>query len=175
MNSKKTRQIVLSGLFLAIALIIPNLFGNFPIVLKRFSPMHLPVMLCGFVCGWPYGLVVGFIAPLLRSAIFGVPVLIPTGISMAFELATYGLVTGFLYAKFPKKAAYIYVALIIAMLCGRTVMGLVDVPLYGLAGQEFGLEVFWSIAFINAIPAIVLQLIIVPVLVLALRKAKLMD
>ncbi len=58
-------------------------------------PMHIPVLLCGLICGWKYGILVGFILPLLRHTIFGMPILFPTGIAMAFELATYGFVIGF--------------------------------------------------------------------------------
>ena len=171
----KTKRVVLSAMFLAIAMVLPSLFGGAQPILQRISPMHLPIMLCGFVCGWPYGLVVGIIAPLLRGALFGVPPLVPTGLSMAFELATYGFMTGFLYQHFAKKRYMLYVELLIAMLAGRIVMGLVDIPLYGIAGKEFSFQIFLTIAFINAVPAIVFQIITVPLLVMALRKAKLME
>lgn len=171
----KTKKLVLSAMFLAIAMVLPSLFGGAQPILQRISPMHLPVMLCGFVCGWPYGLAIGIIAPLLRGALFGVPPLVPTGLSMACELATYGFVTGFLYQIFSKKKYMLYVELLIAMLAGRIVMGLVDIPLYGIAGKEYSVKVFLTMAFVNAVPAIIFQIIVVPLLVMAFRKARFMD
>lgn len=171
----KTKKLVLSAMFLAIAMVLPSLFGGAQPILQRISPMHLPIMLCGFVCGWPYGLAVGIIAPLLRGALFGVPPLVPTGLSMACELATYGFVTGFLYQFFSKKKFMLYVELLIAMLAGRIVMGLVDIPLYGIAGKEYSVKVFLTMAFVNAVPAIIFQIVVVPLLVMAFRKARFMD
>lgn len=175
MRENKTKKLVISALFLAIAMVLPSIFGGAQPILQRISPMHLPVMLCGFVCGWPYGLIVGIIAPLLRGALFGVPALIPSGLSMAFELGTYGFMTGFLYQKLSKKKYMIYVDLIIAMLVGRLVMGVVDIPLYGVAGKDYSFAIFLTIAFVNAIPAIIFQIITIPIIVMALRKAKLME
>jgi len=175
MRENKTKKLVISALFLAIAMVLPSIFGGAQPILQRISPMHLPVMLCGFVCGWPYGLIVGIIAPLLRGMLFGVPALIPSGLSMAFELGTYGFMTGFLYQKLSKKKYMIYVDLIIAMLVGRLVMGVVDIPLYGVAGKDYSFAIFLTIAFVNAIPAIIFQIITIPIIVMALRKAKLME
>lgn len=171
----KTKKLVLSAMFLAIAMVLPSLFGGAQPILQRISPMHLPVMLCGFACGWPYGLAVGIISPLLRGTLFGVPPLVPTGLSMACELATYGFVTGFLYQFFSKKKYMLYVELLIAMLAGRIVMGLVDIPLYGMAGKEYSLKIFLTMAFVNAVPALIFQIIVVPLLVMAFRKARFMD
>ena len=95
----KTQKIVFSAFFLALALALPFLTGQIPQIGNMLSPMHFPVLLCGFICGWPYGLAVGFIAPLLRFMVFGMPPIFPTGISMAFELAVYGAVSGFIFSK----------------------------------------------------------------------------
>ena len=92
MQKIRTRNLVLAALFLALALLLPFLTGQIPQIGKMISPMHIPAFLCGFVCGWPYALAVGFIAPLLRNLLFHMPPLFPTGVSMAFELATYGVV-----------------------------------------------------------------------------------
>ena len=118
---KNTRKLVYSALCLALCLVLPFLIGQIPQIGQMLSPMHIPVLLCGFLCGWPWGLAVGFIAPLLRSVLFHMPAMYPGAISMAFELATYGAVSGLLYHLLPKKNGYIYVALIVAMLCGRVV------------------------------------------------------
>ena len=81
-------------------------------------PMHIPVLLCGFICGWPWGLLVGLFAPILRSVTLGMPPLFPTAVCMAFELAAYGAVAGILYKTLPKKKCFIYCALLGAMVIG---------------------------------------------------------
>ena len=93
-----TKNIVLSAMFLAIGLVLPLFTAQIPQIGQMLLPMHIPVLLCGFVCGWQSGAVVGFVLPLLRSAIFGMPVFFPTATGMAFELMTYGLVAGLLYS-----------------------------------------------------------------------------
>ena len=96
------RKTVLAALFLAIGLILPFITMQIPAVGKMLCPMHIPVLLCGYILGGPYGLIVGFITPLLRSVTFGMPVMLPNAICMAFELATYGLVSGILSGKMKK-------------------------------------------------------------------------
>ena len=108
-----TRKLTLSALFLALGLVLPLITGQIPQIGKMLLPMHIPVLLCGMVCGWPYGLAVGAVMPLLRGLLFGMPVLYPTGIGMAFELAAYGAVIGLLYAKLNKRGvAGVYMALV---------------------------------------------------------------
>ena len=93
-NNQKIRNLVLAAMFLALCLLLPFLTGQIPQVGNALSPMHIPVLLCGFLCGWPFGLVVGAAAPLLRFSLFGLPPLFPTGIAMCFELAVDGTVSG---------------------------------------------------------------------------------
>ena len=167
------KNMVVAALMLALAYILPNFTGNIPQFGSMLLPMHLPVLLCGFLCGVSWGTVVGFIAPLMRSAILGMPPMFPTAISMAFELAAYGFVTGFLYRRLPKNPGGIYASLIGAMVCGRAVWGVVR-ALMTLAGNNtFSFAAFIAGAFTTAIPGIVLQLAVIPALVLALQKAKL--
>ena len=99
------RKTVLAALFLAIGLILPFITMQIPAVGKMLCPMHIPVLLCGYILGGPYGLIVGFITPLLRSVTFGMPVMLPNAICMAFELATYGLVSGILSGKMKKEVS----------------------------------------------------------------------
>lgn len=167
------KNMVVAALMLALAYILPNFTGNIPQFGSMLLPMHLPVLLCGFLCGGSWGAVVGFIAPLMRSAILGMPPMFPTAISMAFELAAYGFVTGFLYRRLPKNPGGIYASLIGAMVCGRAVWGVVR-ALMTLAGNNtFSFAAFIAGAFTTAIPGIVLQLVVIPALILALQKAKL--
>lgn len=170
MSSKKVFNMVLAAMLLALALVLPLLTVQNPALGNMFCLMHIPVLLCGFFCGPWYGLAVGFIAPLLRFAIFGMPKIMPTGIAMSFELATYGLAAGLLYMLLPKKKPYIYVALISAMLAGRIVWGTAMTVLFGLGKTQFGWPAFLAGAFANAVPGIIIQIVLIPVLVMVLQK-----
>ena len=158
-------------MFLALGLVLPFFTGQIREIGNKLLPMHIPVLLCGFLCGPQYGLLVGFITPLLRSLLFSMPPL-PRAIGMAFELATYGAVTGLLYRKLPKYKARIYISLLIAMVAGRLVWGIVSILIYGIEGSAFTWQMFAGGAFLNAIPGIVVQIILIPVLMLALEKAR---
>ena len=172
--SNKTKKLVLSALLLAAGLVLPFLTGSIPNFGRMLLPMHLPVLLCGFVCGWQWGLLVGFVTPLLRSVLFGMPPVVPTALAMAFELAAYGAVAGLCYRRWRGSAQGVYLSLILAMLAGRLVWGLVSLPIYGLlTEQTFTLAAFWMGGFVNAWPGIVLQIVLIPAIVLALEKAKL--
>ncbi len=172
---KTVKNTAFSAMFLALCLILPLItFGSTQIG-NAISPMHIPVLICGFVCGWQYGAAVGFIAPLLRYLIFQMPPIYPIGSAMAFELATYGVLSGILYRAFPKKNAYIYPALIISMLGGRAVWGIVRYIMAGLGGSEFNISMFIAGAFTNAVPAIVCHIIIVPLIVMAFKKTGYLD
>lgn len=152
-------------MFLALAYLLPFLTGQIPKIGAMLCPMHLPVLLCGFFCGAPYGLIVGALAPLLRSVIMGRPVLFPAAVCMAFELAAYGYFTGFFYRIFPKKKPYVFVSLIGAMLLGRLIWGVAQFVCLGFGSTQFGMDKFLAGAFFNAIPGIIIQLILVPALI----------
>ena len=169
--NKQVRRLVYAAVFLALALVLPFLTGQIPQIGSMLSPMHIPVLLCGFLCGWPWGLAVGFLAPLLRSLIFGMPPMFPTAVAMAFELATYGCLAGLLYSLLPRKKEGVYIALIVSMIAGRVVWGVVRLILAGLSGNSFTFKMFLAGAFTNAIPGIILHIILVPVLVIALERA----
>lgn len=171
MKQKSLKNMVLAAMFIAIGLILPLFTGQIPQIGNMLLPMHLPVFLCGLICGWQYGLIVGLILPILRYFIFGMPVLVPTGVSMAFELATYGVVAGVVY-RFSRWKCVIslYRALIIAMLSGRVVWGAVRIFLVGLTQETFTWKMFMAGAFFNAIPGIIIQLILIPAIMIALDK-----
>ncbi len=164
------KKMILSAMFLALALVLPFLTGQIPQIGNKLCPMHIPVILCGFFCGPFYALIVGISAPLLRFCLFGVPVLIPTGIAMSFELATYGLVSALLYKTLPKRKPYIYVSLICAMIIGRIVWGIASVIICGIKNTEFGWTAFITGGFINAVPGMIIQIILIPILVMTLKK-----
>ena len=171
MTSLQIRKLTYAALFLALAMVLPFLTGQIPQIGSALSPMHIPVLLCGFLVGWPWGLTVGFIAPLLRSVIFGMPAMFPGAVAMAFELAVYGLVSGILYRLLPKKKWSIYVTLVVAMLAGRVVWGIARLILAGLSGGSFTWALFLAGAFTNAIPGIILHIVLIPVIVMVLERA----
>jgi riboflavin transporter FmnP len=171
-KSKTTiRHMIYAAVCLALCMVLPFLTGQIPQIGSALSPMHIPVLLAGYLCGPWWALAVGAIAPALRFALFGMPPIFPTGVAMCFELATYGLISGLLYKALPKKTASIYISLIAAMLAGRVVWGVVRVILSGVSGDPFTWEAFLAGAFINAVPGIIVHILLIPVIVLALEKA----
>lgn len=170
MRNLRVKKLILAALFLAMSMVLPFLTGQIPEVGSMLCPMHIPALLCGFFCGWPWGLMVGIVAPLLRSVTFGMPPMFPVAICMAFELATYGAVAGALYQRLPKKKSSIYVALLVAMVVGRLVWGAAQFVCMGLNPAAFGFAAFWSGAVATAIPGIIVQIILIPLLVMALEK-----
>ena len=163
---------VLAALFLALAYVMPFLTGQIPEIGSMLCPMHIPVLLCGFICGWPWGLAVGFITPFFRSLTLGMPPLFPTAVCMAFELASYGLVSGLLHKLFPKKKPFIYCSLLISMIIGRLVWGIAMFICMGINSGSFTLAAFLSGAVTNAIPGIIIQIILIPVIVMLFDKQK---
>lgn len=170
MKNNSLKTMILAAMFLAIALVLPFLTGQIPQIGRALCPMHLPVILCGFFCGPWYALAIGFICPILRFALFGMPPIMPNGLAMAFELATYGFASGMLYRMLPKKKVYVYVALIGAMILGRIVWGIVSTVLYGVSGTEYGWTAFITGALLSVIPGIIVQIILIPILVITLKK-----
>ncbi len=170
-NSLPVLKLTFSALFLAIALVLPFITGQIPEIGAMLSPMHIPVLLCGFLCGWPWGLAVGLIAPLLRGVLFGMPVLFPNGVAMSFELAVYGAMSGWLYRLLPRKKSSVYITLVASMIAGRLVWGLVRALLAGLADNPFTFSMFLAGAVTNAVPGIILHLVLIPILVIAMDRA----
>lgn len=140
---------------------------------QSLLPMHIPVMLCGFTCGAPYGMAIGFISPLLKCILTGLPEM-ATAIAMAFELATYGIICGLLYRAFPKKLPYVYPTLIISMILGRIANAIIHYLLAIGGENSFILKSFITLTTVNALPGIIIQLAIIPLIILALRKTKFM-
>ena len=170
---KNIQKLVLAAMFLAIGHILPFFTGQIPQIGKMLLPMHIPVLLCGFICGWQYGLVVGFILPLMRSMIFSMPLMFPTAVCMAFELAAYGAVAGLLYGRVHRRnIVSAYGCLLAAMVCGRIVAAVAKIFCLGVGTDGYTLQAFYTGSFLNAIPGIILQLVVIPVLVVALDREK---
>ena len=170
-----TRNMIMAAFFLALGMVLPFFTGQIPAVGSMLLPMHIPVLICGYVCGWPWGLVVGFVLPLLRSATIGMPPMMPTAAAMAFELAAYGAVTGLLYHRMEKTITSLYISLIGAMIAGRILWGLVSMVLYGMMGNAFSFQIFLSGALLKAVPGILVQLVLIPPVIAALQKAKIVS
>lgn len=178
MNRTKTatllRHLVYAAVCLALCMLLPFLTGQIPQIGSALSPMHIPVLLAGFLCGPWWALAVGFVAPMLRHVWLGMPPLI-TAIAMSFELAAYGLFSGLLYRLLPKKTVNIYVSLIGAMILGRIVWGIAMVVISGVSGSAFTWSAFIAGALLNAVPGIILHIVLIPILVMALKRAKVLD
>ena len=170
-NTTRIQQLVIAAVCLSLCMVLPFLTGQIPEIGSMLSPMHIPVLLCGFLCGPAWAAVVGAMAPLLRFALFGMPPLFPAGVAMCVELATYGAVSGLLYRTLPRKPISVYVSLIAAMLAGRVVWGMVRAALTGVTAAPFTWAAFIAGAFTQAIPGIILHIVLIPLIVLALEKA----
>ncbi len=170
-TQRPAQTLALAAMLMAAGFILPFFTGQIPQIGSMLCPLHLPVLLCGFLCGWKYGLVVGFTLPLLRSVTLGMPPMFPTAIAMAFELAAYGFLAGFLYARSRWQCVVaLYRCLIASMIGGRLVWAVVRVILSGVSGQAFTWQMFLSGALLTAIPGIILQLVFIPAVMVALDR-----
>lgn len=171
MNYSPLKKLILSAMFIAIGIVLPFFTGQIPKIGKMLLPMHLPVFFCGLICGWQYGLAVGLILPVMRSAMFTMPVMFPTAVAMSFELAAYGAVAGFLYNRSKWQCIIaLYRSLVIAMIAGRLVWGCVQAVLLGISGSTFTFSAFIAGAFTAAVPGIILQLVFIPAVMVALDR-----
>lgn len=170
------KNLTLSAMFIAIGIMLPFVTGQIPQIGNMLLPMHIPIFLCGLICGWQYGAAVGFTVPVFRSMLFGMPVLFPTASAMAFELMTYGLVAGFLYAHSRWQCVVaLYRSIIAAMFAGRIVWGIAQIIFLGIGRAGFTWGMFMAGAFFNAIPGIILQLILIPAVMTVLNRTGLVQ
>lgn len=162
---KHIQNLVTAAMLMALGIVLPFFTGQIPQIGSMLLPMHLPVLVCGLICGWQYGGIVGFMLPL-----FGMPPM-PNGLAMAFELAAYGAISGFLYNRSRWQCIVsLYRSLVIAMIGGRVIWGMVRVVMLGMTGNAFTWQMFMAGAFLNAVPGIILQLVFIPALMVALNK-----
>jgi hypothetical protein len=173
-QKERTQTMVLTALFLALGLLLPSITGSIKEIGDSLLPLHLVVMLCGAICGWQYAAPIGLLLPFLRAAFFGMPPFYPNAVWMSLELVTYGFVIGFLFSLRKKYSrVYLLICLVCAMLAGRVVWGIAKAVLLGIADKPFGLEAFLVGGFVDAVPGIILQFVLVPLLVeLAYRTQK---
>lgn len=170
---KNVKKLAVTAMLFAVGIVLPFMIGQIPAIGKMLLPMHIPVLLCGFIVGWQYGAVIGFLLPIVRGILFGMPPLYPNAVAMAFEMVTYGFVSGFLYSHAKWQCTkMLYVSLIAAMLAGRVVWAFAEVVLLGIGGNMFTWNMFVAGAFLNAIPGIIVQLVLIPLIMVALKRAK---
>ena len=174
MKKQTTKQMIITALCIAMGLILPMAFHSIPNAGKIFLPMHIPVLICGLACGWQYGLICGILTPFLSSILTGMPPIayLP---SMLCELAVYGLVSGILIHLIHTKKQYLdlYISLIIAMIAGRITMGMLNALIFQAGNYKFNLWI--TGAFVTALPGIIIQLLIIPTIIFALKKSNLIE
>lgn len=168
----QTKKLTLTAFFLVLGLLLPFITGQIQIIGNMLLPMHIPILLCGLICDHKHGLLLGFITPLLRSLLFGMPMLYPNAIAMAFELAAYGFFIGYFFhnAKWQCLKS-LYRCLIMTMIIGRIIYAIAMILLLGL--NNFTFTMFITTSLINAIPGIILQLVLIPSIMLLLHKTHL--
>ena len=156
---------------MALGFILPFFTGQIQQIGAMLCPMHFPIILCGFICGPVWGLAVGFLTPVLRGLIFGMPSFPLMAVPMAFELCTYGLVAGLLYKILKKNLFNTYISLLSAMVAGRIVWGIIRFLMIGISGTEFSLSIWLAGTVLSSVPGIILQLTIIPAIITALQKS----
>lgn len=166
MKKTNVKTLTVAAMCFAMGILLPVLFHAMGLG-SAFLPMHIPVLLCGLLCGWRFGALCGFFVPLLSAVLTGMPPIFPVAPAMMLELCAYGALCGFFYQN---KRQNIYLSLMAAMLGGRVVSGVANALLLGFAGRPYGLEAFLTGAFVTALPGIAIQLLLIPVLVLALQR-----
>lgn len=172
MEHETVRKCTLSALFLALGLVLPFLTGQVPQIGNLLLPMHIPVLLCGLLCGGSWGGAVGAAVPLLRSVWLGAPPM-ALALPIAVELAGYGAIAGGLYRRSKWKCLKaLYRCLLLAMVGGRLLWGGAMWAICGVRGESFTLAAFLAGAVVNALPGIGLQLVLIPAVMVALGKAK---
>lgn len=161
---------VTTAVCIALCIVLPFAFHTIPNGSTLFSPMHLPVLLCGIVCGPQYGLLCGLFGPLLSGMLTGMPGMayLPT---MMIELAIYGLVSGLMIQLLHtgKQIVDLYASLLTAMLSGRIITGIVRALIF--TPGAYSIKAWATGYFVSCFPAIVIQLMLIPVLYVALQKA----
>ena len=165
----KTKKLTLTAMCLALGVILPQAFHMIPNAGNIFLPMHIPVLICGFICGPFYGLTVGIITPCLSHIIFSMPPAMMLG-QMIVELGVYGLCTGLLnqIITINNELLKYYLVLIISMVVGRITYGICNALLF--KAGNYSLSIWLSAAFIKGLPGIIIQLVLIPTIVKTIKK-----
>lgn len=168
-NVKKS---IITAVCIALCYVIPLMFHGIQNAGSIFCPMHIPVFICGLICGWQYGLLCGIAGPALSSALSGMP---PVAIlpSMMVELAVYGTAAGLMMKLVRTKSTYadLYISLIVAIVCGRVLAGLAKALIF--ARGSYSMSAWIAGSIVTSWPGTVIQLVFIPTIVFALMKSHL--
>ena len=172
MKLSYAKKVVYTALCAALCVVLPMAFHAVQNACAVFLPMHIPVLLCGLMCGWPFGFICGILGPVLSSLLTSMPpaAMLP---SMVVECAAYGCVTGLCmkYIHTKKPVADLYISMVIAMVAGRVLAGLAKSLIFSPGTAPFA----WvTTSLVAGIPGIVIQLLLIPLVIAALTKAKLL-
>ena len=167
---RSVKKLTLASVCIALCVVLPIAFHSIPDGGSIFLPMHIPVLICGMLCGWPYGLVCGLMGPLLSSAITGMPpaAMLP---AMMVECGTYGMVSGLMLKVVRTGKTYgdLYIALVTAMIAGRVLSGIAKALIF-MPG--ISMTAWVTASFVTALPGIAIQLVFLPGVVCTLMKAR---
>lgn len=165
-------KFTITAVCVALCIVLPIALHGIPNAGTLFSPMHIPALFCGMICGWPYGLLCGLVGPLLSSLLTSMPAMAKLPFMM-IELAIYGVVCGLVMylLRSGKLLIDLYASLLIAMLSGRIVAGAIRA--FFLAGESYSWSIWATSYFVSCLPGIIVQLILIPALYIALERAKL--
>lgn len=168
-NVKKS---IITAVCIALCYVIPLMFHGIQNAGNIFCPMHIPVFICGLICGWQFGLLCGIAGPALSSALSGMP---PVAIlpSMMVELAAYGTAAGLMMKLVRTKSTYadLYISLIAAIVCGRVLAGLAKALIF--ARGSYSMSAWIAGSVVTSWPGTVIQLVFIPTIVFALMKSHL--
>ncbi|MCD4711656.1 MAG: ECF transporter S component [Clostridiales bacterium] len=168
---KKTHSLILSGVFIALGLVLPIAFHMFGGAGPIFLPMHIPVLIGGFFLSPMLALSVGVLTPMLSGIITGMPPIFPMMPIMMLELGIYGLTISVVKNNVTKNP---YIALLASMILGRVAAGfMVFVLSTFFAAKLPSAIIFITTSVTTGIPGIIIQLIIIPIVVIALNKSNL--
>ena len=166
------KKSIITAVCIALCYVLPLMFHGIQNAGSIFCPMHIPVFICGLICGWPYGLLCGIAGPLLSSALTGMPpaAMLP---SMMVELAVYGAVAGLMMKLVHTKSTYadLYISLITAIVCGRVLAGVAKALIF--ARGSYSMAAWVAANVVTSWPGTVIQLVFIPSIVFALMKANL--
>ena len=166
------KKSIITAVCIALCVVLPQAFHAIPNAGSIYLPMHIPVLLCGLICGWPYGLLCGLAGPALSALITGMP---PAAVlpGRMVECGVYGLTAGLLMQLVRTKRLYadLYISLVAAMLLGRVVSGAAKALIFSAGSYSMASWVAGS--FVTALPGIIIQLALLPGIVYALMRARL--
>lgn len=166
------KKSVICAVCIALCVVLPMAFHAINNAGSVICPMHIPPLLCGLICGWPFGLLCGLAGPALSSLLTGMPGAgyLP---QMMLELAVYGLAAGIFMQliRTGSLLADLYISLAAAMLAGRFAAGAARFLIF--ARGSYSLAAWTASYFVTCLPGIIIQLIFIPAIVFALEKSEL--